>query len=158
MLRLSSAVATPPPSSCWVWSSAIGTLLGVRSTPDCDELPAPQKARQQRGPRRRRQFGYLGGREGERHGPLGGPGDLVGVDETPHPVLGLDHQTVPDVLAVVVERLDHLADDDLLHGVYRHSPRQLRMVDRVAVVYGAHALRMSGRLRRAAVDRRTNGE
>jgi uncharacterized protein YecE (DUF72 family) len=101
---------------------------------------AREPARLQVGPepsmplvRGRQLRGLLGG-NGQDDSPLRGALHLRGVGEPELPVRGLDHDTVEDVLCVVVEHHLHNADLDLIGAVHRGSRLDRRVVDRMTVV------------------------
>src|SRR3954468_12851704 len=137
---VSCAVATPPPFSLCVCSSAIALSprvlpvfgKGYGSAAPAAEEPGELGRRELRG--LERQLRDLGRGDRERHRPLGRACDLGRVDEAALAGAGPDHDAVEDVLAGEVANLVDGAD---LHLVRREDGRplgQLAVVDGDAVV------------------------
>src|SRR4051812_16793744 len=98
---VSCAVATPPPSSLCVCSSAIALsprVLPVFGKGYGSAAPAAEEPADLR--RLEGQGSHLGGRDGERHRPLGGARHLGRVHEAPLAGRRFDHDPVEDALAV----------------------------------------------------------
>src|SRR3954471_1914365 len=152
---VSCAVATPPPFSLCVCSSAIALsprLLPVLGKGYGSAAPAAEEPRELgRSELRRleRQLRHLGRGDRERHRPFGGARHLGSVDETALAGGGPDHDPVEDALPVEVADLVDRAPLHLVRREDRRALGQLAVVDGDAVVDHVRwaALRLSVRPR-----------
>src|SRR3954447_22180474 len=138
---VSWAVATPPPFSLSLCSSAIASPLlqpvvrkGYGSAAPAAEQPGKAR-RHARGARGlERQLGDLGRRDRERYCALGGARHLGRVHEAALTRVRLDDDPVEDPLAVQVADLVDRADLHLVRAEHRRPSRELAVVDGYAVV------------------------